>query len=323
MQTLRFQVYNAALNFMTNSDRISSEIRKDFGRFEIKKSLKIDGEVKFIEKDWKFPLQIPKYAIQESAFSPDRATYILSDQRFFEEKDKCIVKIDLKENEIVGYYRPPYDISLLARFLLKWVFIKILESKDVFFIHGSGVTKDRISSFFVGQSGFGKTSILISFLQEGYKMITDDTILLTDGRVLPFYIRSRVYEKTLQRFPILKKGLNENSTFIPKQGWFIDLSDIFPVEKEEVQPSNLISIYIWNSVETKIEEISRKEMLSRLLHIYQNETRNSFWFGWNQGDIMRKLFASYYSLVENSDCYKVFAGSDVSRFVKAVEAVLE
>ena len=153
-------------------------------------------------------------------------------------------------------------------------------------------------------------------------MITDDTVFLSDGKVLPFHIRSMIHDDTLRRFPILRKGLNENSTYIPQQGWLINLEDIFPVVKEEKNPSKLFYVYIWNSKETKIEEISKKEMLSRLFHVYIGEMGNSIWSGWNKSGVVRKLFPSYHSLVENVDCFKVFAGSEIKEFRKKVESVV-
>jgi len=323
MLTSRFLVYGAAVRFVTNSDRICSEVRKDFGRFETEETLETDGEVKFvIKKDEKFPLEVPRYAVRESFLPSERATYVLSNRRYIEEKGKYILRVDPQENEVVGYVRYTYNTLPFARFLLKWTIIKVLASKGVFFIHGSCVARDGVASLFVGPSGYGKTWVLVSLLKEGYKMVTDDTILVANGRVLPFYIRSMIHENTLQSFPVLKKGLNESSTRVPKQGWLIDLTTIFPAEREEVYPSNLFSINIWNSEETKIERIPGKEMLSRLLRAYRDEIKGSIWFGWGGREIMEKLFDSYCSLVEKTNCFKVFAGSDVSEFIKAVEAVL-
>ncbi len=323
MRTLKFSVYGTVIGLTTNSDRVSSEIQKDFGTFQTREDAPVDGRVKIVETDAEFPLKIPEYAIRESILPPDSATYILSNQRFFEEKNKRFVMADFERNEITGYAKRPYDISHFTRFLLKWMLIKALENRKIFFIHGSGVTRDRHSLFFVGPASFGKTSILVTLLQDGYRMITDDTVLLSDGKVLPFHMRSMIHEDMLRRFPILKKGLNDNTTYIPQQGWLIDLKDIFPVVKEEKRPSKLFYVYIWNSRETKIEEISKKEMLSRLFQVYLREMGNSIWSGWNKSGVVRKLFPSYHTLVEKVDCYKTFAGSDIHEFKKKIESVVK
>jgi hypothetical protein len=209
---------------------------------------------------------------------------------------------------------------MFIRFLLKWLLIKALEKKGVSFLHGSGVNKDGSSLFFVGPSGSGKTHTLITFLLKGYKLITDDTIFLKDGKVLPFHLRSKILQNIFAEIPILKKGLNEKSTILPELGWHIDLGDIFPVQKKKSYASKLFYIYVWNASETKIETIPKKEMMSRLFHIYQNELGNSMWFNHNMDEAMKKIFYNYDAFIEKADCFKIYAGSDVTDFVKTVQA---
>ena len=322
MQSSKFLVHGAVLHLSTNSKKVYGEIHKDFGRFETDEDLEIDGKIKIIETEGKFPIEIPEYAIRDSFVPPESAMYVISNQRFVERKNECIIRIDYEKKEIVAYTRPSYDISQLMHSFLKWMLIKTLEDKNIFFIHGSGVVKEDNSSFFVGHSGFGKTTILVALLQEGFKMITDDTILISDGEVLPFHIRGMIHEDMFQKFPVLKKGLNENSTNFPQQGWFVDLEDIFPVKKGRILPSKLFYAYVWNSRKTKCEEIGKKEMLSKLLQIYLQEFNKSVWFGKDKDVAIRKLFPSYHSFVENVDCYKVFAGRDLSEFLKVIGAIV-
>ncbi len=153
-------------------------------------------------------------------------------------------------------------------------------------------------------------------------MITDDTILVdSNGYVLPFYMRSMIHEDTLRKFPTLRKGIGKGSTYIPDEGWLIDLSEIFPVEIERVRPSKIFSIYIWKSEKTRVERSSKGEALSRLLRSYRDEMKNSIWFGFNR-DYTEKLFSTYYSLIENADCYKIFVGNNPGGFIDTIKEVL-
>ncbi len=316
----KFNVYGSIINFSTNNDILMNEIQKDFGKYQTFADYKPDGKVTIIETERDFQLKIPKYAIREVVLQTetDSAIFSINDSRYLEENGRRILKIDFKKNEIIGYFKPPCEISMFLRFCLKWLMIKILEKKGISFIHGSGVEKDDISFFFVGPSGFGKTYILISMLQKGYNLITDDTILFGDGKILPFHIRSSTHDM-INKFPILKEGLNKKSTNLLGGGWLIDLGDIFNVAKRKVFPSKLFYVYVWNAEETKIESIPKKEMLSRLFHIYQIELGNTLWSNRDKEGVMKTIFPNYFEFVKLADCYKVYAGSNTRDFIKNIQ----
>ncbi len=135
-------------------------------------------------------------------------------------------------------------------------------------------------------------------------------------------MRSKIIENLFDKFPILRQGLppeSKKGTYIPNVGSLIDLADIFPVQKQEIEPSKLLYIYVWNAHKTKIEEISKKEMLSRLLHNYQVEVSNTLWSGYRYDEAMKKIFPIYNGFVDKVKCYKVFAGSSSSHFIKTIQ----
>jgi len=320
-QTARthFRTYDAELDLSTNSPRLLREIRKDYGSFECTGSIEVDGRVRILETDQPFPIAVPEYAIREDLLPPDAAIFRMDGLRYFVEEEKRIFRVDLEKNDVLGYLRSSSRFTEFLRFLLKWMLIKALEKKGTAFLHGSGVERDGTSIFFVGPSGYGKTHMLVTLLTEGYRFITDDTILLSGRRVRPFHIRSKIARDLLEQFPILRKGLNRKSTCIPKVGWLVDLEDIFPSVMEEVKPSKLFYVYVWNSEKTKVEPVPKKEMLARLLHAYSMEVRSSPWFNYEQDQAMKNIFPNYNSFVEEADCYKVFAGSRSLMTVKEVE----
>ena len=321
-QDLTLKIHDVILTFSTNSNELMKEIRKDFESFEINTNLiQFDVSMRIIKMDEEFPLSIPKYAIRENFLPPNSFIFNKADLKFLEEKDKRILRVDYKKSDILGYFKSPCDYSPFIRFLLKWMLIKSLEKKGIAFIHGSGVERDDSSLFFIGPPRFGKTYTLINFLIDEYKLITDDTILFRGDRVLPFYLRSKIHLDTFNQFPVLEKGLNNKSTRLPGIGWFIDLKSIFPFQENEVRPSKLFYIHIWNASETKVKAISKKEMLARLLHTYRIELDYSLWYNQDKDKAMKNIFPNYNALVEIANCYEVYAGSDTSNFLKAVQAV--
>ena len=80
-------------------------------------------------------------------------------------------------------------------------------------------------------------------------------------------------------------------------------------------------MYTWNTPETKIETIPKKEMLSKLIHSYQAELKNTLKFKPNEEKSLRRIFSYYYVFVEKADCYKIFAGSDQSILLKTIQAI--
>jgi hypothetical protein len=324
LQRLVFNICESVLEFSTNSDKLVEEIRKDFGRFERHLSLACDGSIRIIETDNKFPLRIPKFAIRDIHILQS-AIFTLVDKRFLQEGDKHILRIDFDKNKVLGYLKPNSEPSMFCppRSLLKWMLIKTLEKKGIAFVHGSGVEKAGTSLFFVGPSSFGKTYTLVTFLLEGYNLITDDTIFLKNDSVIPLYLRSMVAEDMLRKFPILKQGLNDKSTYVPRSGWFIDLGNVFPRQKQKVQPSKLFYMYVWNAKETKVEKIPKKEMLARLFHVYRSEIGKTIWFDYRMDEARKSIFPNYNALIEKADCYRVYAGSNTSLFLESIQEKIQ
>lgn len=325
MKKFYVKVYDAVVGVSTNSKNIVDELNKDVGKYLEKNVGYVDGSIKMVETKGKFPLKIPEYAIRESFLPPDSASYVYSGLKFLEKKNQRIVKADWKNNSVVGYFRPKYKVSSLIRFLLKWVIIRALENHQVFYIHGSGVAKNGSALLFIGPTGFGKTSTLITFLQNGYKLITDDTILIRNNEILPFHMRSMIHKDMLKRFPFLKKCISKESTYIalpPQKGWLVNLEKIYPAFYGKIKSAYLFYVYVWNSKKTKLENISKKEMVSRLLYTYFNEISNSVWFGWEKETLTKKLFSTYAFFAENVECYRLFVGSSSLQLLKTVEEIV-
>ena len=329
MESCTFKVADAVLSFTTNSGRLIDEIKKDFEPYTTGSTPSIDAKANIIETDQQFPLNVPEFAIRETVVATNSFIFSKNGTKFIVEGKKRFFRVDLEKNETIGYIKPSYNFLLYARimfirFLLKWMVIKSLENKGTTFIHGSGVMRGDSSLLFIGPSGFGKTHILVTLLAEGYKLITDDSILFGGGKVIPFHIRSKIIRNLIDKFPILKKGVpphNMKSTYVPKVGLLVDLADIFSVQKQAIQPSKLFYIYVWNARQTKIEPIPKKEMLSRLFHNYQVEVGNTLWSGYKTDEAMKKIFPIYNDFIENVECYKIFAGSSSRQFIKAIQEI--
>jgi hypothetical protein len=71
-------------------------------------------------------------------------------------------------------------------------------------LHATAVVVDNHAVVFLGESGFGKSSLAACFLESGYRLLTDDLLVLheTDGRLLayPGPPRIKLFPKVARRF---------------------------------------------------------------------------------------------------------------------------
>lgn len=309
MYGLRFGLEKSAVQFSTNSRDLYNKVLGDYERYSAPDIV----PVAFMEvhKCDEFPISVPEYALREAVVPPDAAIYSKDDLLYLEEKGKRVLRIDPSKNRIVEYGKSPKDYYLLTRFSLKWMLIKALERKGVSYIHGSGVRYEDETYFFTGPPKHGKTRNLVTFLHNGGSFITDDNIFYGEQGVIPFQIKSKIIKDLALRFPELEKASHvESSMRLDDLGWFIDLTKIYPCEEKYVDPSNLFFLYAWNSRETKIKEISKKEMLSRLIQVYKAELASSYWYKGEEKESLTRIFKQYGDFVERVNCRIALVGRD-------------
>ena len=56
----------------------------------------------------------------------------------------------------------------------------LLQNNNFQVLHGSAVTKNNLGYSFIGRSGIGKSSIALSLLNKGFKLLTEDLCILKD-----------------------------------------------------------------------------------------------------------------------------------------------
>jgi hypothetical protein len=312
------KVQDAIINLTTNSDQILVETCRDFGTSEPRSDP--DGTISIFKKKL-MSLQIPEYSIRISVVPPRLSVYKSSNQIFVEERGRFILRLDRDKNELYGYVQKSVDISHRLRFLIKWMFVKILMDKGIFFLHGSAVDDEHNASIFTGPPGCGKTTTLITLLHEGFRKVADDISLIRDGKIVPFPMRSFIHKDAFERYPNLKKGLDNSSTYSSElDGWWVNLGGIFPTSRKEVPVSRVFYLHVWNSAHTKCKEIPRSQMLSMVSQASLQDVRTSIWIDPNS--LMNKAFPVYHSLLEKVDCYNAYVGWDREEFLKSFKRIL-
>jgi hypothetical protein len=94
-------------------------------------------------------------------------------------------------NEIMVHPARAVDASMIGTILLGPILAVLLRQRGLAVVHASGVIIKHAAVGFLGQSGWGKSTIAKAFHKRGYGVITDDLLAMSIGgscpEVLPGY----------------------------------------------------------------------------------------------------------------------------------------
>jgi hypothetical protein len=139
-------------------------------------------------------------------------------------------------------------------------------------LHGSAVAINGKAYAFVGERGAGKSTIASAFIKDGYKLLTDDIISVTNQKdnepyVIPSYPQQKLWQESLKEFGLEFEGF--------KPLFDRETKYAVPVEKEfHSEPLPLAGVFELIKV-PEVENISIKpiEGLGRLHILYAHTFR--------------------------------------------------
>lgn len=118
------------------------------------------------------------------------------------------------DKNIVVYYRnEDYLERYLVHVLFGFGFSYLLRRRKIFFLHGSGVFFDTGATIVAGSSEAGKSSLVAYLVQQGARIISDDTTRLELGSdtpyIYPSYPLRRLYKNTIEHLGLSMEGASE------------------------------------------------------------------------------------------------------------------
>ena len=110
--------------------------------------------------------------------------------------------------EIIVEPYPDADEESIRVFLLGSAIGALLFQRGLLLIHGNAIEIDGACAVCVGDSGAGKSTLAAAFLQNGYRLLADDVVPVTEqGMATPGFPRIKLWGDTARLLGIETDGL--------------------------------------------------------------------------------------------------------------------
>ena len=158
--------------------------------------------------------------------------------------------------EIIIQPEPGAPETRLRLFLLGTAAALLLHQRGILPLHASGIRTPKGAVLFTGHSGFGKSTLLATFLERGYDMLTDDVAAISlaeNGRpfVAPSYPHFKLWADSAE---MLNKATDSLERIRPE----LDKFAVPAAVALDDQPQPLHAIYVLtptNDPELRLEPL--------------------------------------------------------------------
>jgi|GEM_PF-3967970 len=177
--------------------------------------------------------------------------------------------------------------------------------------HGAGVSRGKDAYMIMGDSGAGKTTLALSLLSEGFKLLSDDLSILEmkSNFILPLKIKAAIDKNSpfAANFArdMFKESWNNSKIYAP-------LTDMFN-EAFWSRASRLKAIFFLEksgSRKTDVQLLTRHEGFKKLCHFYIYSRKD-----------LKMIIERNCKIIKNVNCYKVKRG-ELADTIKAVKKVI-
>jgi hypothetical protein len=203
--------------------------------------------------------------VKEASSRPRGGMFVLA--RFDYEALGADVVFSVEDGRsIVLYPRKPIETELLQGWVIGVIMSVLLRQRGHHVMHGSAVAKDGFAFGFLGDSGWGKSTLAAFLCQHGYHFLTDDMLVLRreEGQphpiVMPSHKHVRLYADSGELFVDEFDELPLVSSFTPKR--------VRPIERDSEDPFPLKRLYVLDNVpadKNAVEPLSKQESMLHLI----------------------------------------------------------
>ncbi len=232
--------------------------------------------------------------------------------------DKFIIAVDLKKNKVQAVLSADYVETswLIFEQVIYPVTAELLKQLHLFNIHCAAAAKDGTAILFPAQAKSGKSTLSINLLKAGFDFLSDDICFIRKNSskviALGFPEPIKIWDNTIKFFPELSFLVNKQPCIHYKK--ILDVEKHFPDKiKLQAVPGFLILPKISNCKVSKLYPVSKTDTLVELIP-QSVMVANKTVVGYN----MEILTA----LVNQCECYRLEAGTDVLNIPKLIEQIL-
>jgi hypothetical protein len=102
---------------------------------------------------------------------------------------------------------------------------------DKVWLHAGAVEKNGKAYVFTGKGGVGKTSCVLNLLKEGYNYLSDDWLIVGDGKAFSLLRRIHIFDYNLRHKEIARKLLGHKRLLYILEGKLLDYGSKFSPHK--------------------------------------------------------------------------------------------
>ena len=217
--------------------------------------------------------------------------------------DRARLSVDPAEARAVAWIvDPPAQTADGRSSVVFFAVTSLLRRSGLFTVHAAAVERDGQVALLLAPSGGGKTTAMLSLVQSGWGLVSDDHPILRETsrgiEVLPFAVPPRVTAATAARFPAL------GGAFPPEPSRKAEV----PVGRVGARgvPAALVFVEIVDRPVSRIEPLPRRRALEEVLRLT---------FGLASADPREaaRYFGLLGRLVRETPCRRLLSGARVDQ----------
>ncbi len=209
-----------------------------------------------------------------------------------------------------------YKNSELSLYALGTVFSIVFCMKDMIALHGCCVNVNGQSVVIMGDSGAGKSSIARGFINEGFKLLSDDVSLISfdeEIKIIPSYPSQKLWTDTTDSFQIITHEFERISNRYDK--FSAPILDAF--EENNLPIGAIILLEAAEVSEVQISELTKKRALEA---VFDNTYREEYIHYMNKSMLQLKILSN---LVAQVPVYHMVRPANSFTVKRQVNKILE
>jgi hypothetical protein len=240
-----------------------------------------------------------------------------TDTLFLDYREDARLLIRPARSEVLIALRPGADTLWLASHpFFTLALVELLKRRGLFSVHAAGLAWRGHSLLLAGTSGAGKSTLTLALLERGFDLLGDDTTFLrmepAGVRVLAFPDEIDITAHTLGMFPDIADRLTDAG----RSGWKklqLPAGILGSGMAWESEPAALVFPAIAGSETSRLAPITPGEALLELApNVILTDHESS-----------QAHLSALGRLVNQCDCYRLMAGTDLEAAAKLLESLLE